>query len=353
MSERVARVAHYINQFFGGVGGEEKADHPVELRTGPVGPGAALEKVGGGRLKVVSTVICGDGYFVNQEDLALKRVVELLRAAQVDVVIAGPAFNSGRYGMACGAVCARVQSELGLPAVTGMHRENPGVDLYRRQVFIVPVGVSPLTMASDLERMARLAVKLVDGTPLGSPETEGCVTRQIRVMERVNEPAAERAIRLAVARVTGQAFQSEYVGEAFEPIQPPDPIPAEELPRSLLALVSESGVVPRGNPDRLESWKARKWFSYPLPADRGLPPGEYRSVHAGYNTQFVDADPNRVLPVDALRALQKEGVFGELLDRYFITTGQIGEIAEMKRIGREIAAELKKRKVRGVVLTST
>jgi glycine reductase len=33
---RKVRVLHYINQFFGGIGGEEKADTPLQVRlTGP------------------------------------------------------------------------------------------------------------------------------------------------------------------------------------------------------------------------------------------------------------------------------------------------------------------------------
>ena len=37
------RVVHYINQFYAGIGGEEKADVPPEIRDGVVGPGAALK----------------------------------------------------------------------------------------------------------------------------------------------------------------------------------------------------------------------------------------------------------------------------------------------------------------------
>ena len=38
------KVVHYINQFFAGIGGEEKADIPAELRVGEVmGPGNALK----------------------------------------------------------------------------------------------------------------------------------------------------------------------------------------------------------------------------------------------------------------------------------------------------------------------
>jgi len=39
--------------------------------------------------------------------------------------MAGPAFNAGRYGIACGAVCKMVQDRLGISAVTGMYQEIP------------------------------------------------------------------------------------------------------------------------------------------------------------------------------------------------------------------------------------
>ncbi|MCD5410636.1 MAG: glycine/betaine/sarcosine/D-proline family reductase selenoprotein B, partial [Clostridiales bacterium] len=38
------RVIHYINQFFAGIGGEEKADIKPEIREGFVGPGMAFNK---------------------------------------------------------------------------------------------------------------------------------------------------------------------------------------------------------------------------------------------------------------------------------------------------------------------
>ena len=38
------RVVHYVNQFFGGVGGEDKADIPPRHQSGPVGPGRLLQE---------------------------------------------------------------------------------------------------------------------------------------------------------------------------------------------------------------------------------------------------------------------------------------------------------------------
>jgi glycine reductase len=57
------RVVHYINNFFAGIGGEEKADIAPEVRDGVVGPGLALDKAFGEEAEVVATVICGDSYF--------------------------------------------------------------------------------------------------------------------------------------------------------------------------------------------------------------------------------------------------------------------------------------------------
>ena len=39
----MVRIAHYLNQFFAGIGGEDQAGHPFEVREGAVGPGRAVQ----------------------------------------------------------------------------------------------------------------------------------------------------------------------------------------------------------------------------------------------------------------------------------------------------------------------
>ena len=56
------KVIHYLNQFFGGLGGEEEAGVGLEVRDGAVGPGRLLEQVLGDGSTVVKTIICGDNY---------------------------------------------------------------------------------------------------------------------------------------------------------------------------------------------------------------------------------------------------------------------------------------------------
>ncbi len=47
------RIVHFMNQFFGGIGGEEMAHVPPQSGKGPIGPGAVLQEVLGKQGQVV------------------------------------------------------------------------------------------------------------------------------------------------------------------------------------------------------------------------------------------------------------------------------------------------------------
>src|SRR5262249_20841009 len=155
------RVVCYLNQFFGQLGGEDKAGLGPRLSEGAVGPARAVQQALGDAGAVVATVICGDNYVAEQTERAIGEIVGLMAPSNPDLLIAGPAFLAGRYGVACGALCAAVQAKLGVAAVTGMHAENPGVDLYRRQVHVVQTGGEATRMLEDVGRMVGLGLKLV------------------------------------------------------------------------------------------------------------------------------------------------------------------------------------------------
>ena len=129
------RVVHYINQFYGGIGGEEKADVKPEVREGVVGPGMALKAALGNDVEIVATVICGDSYFNENMEEASAEVLEMIKKYNPDLFIAGPAFNAGRYGVACGSICKSVKDSLGIPVVTGMYPENPGADMFKKDIY--------------------------------------------------------------------------------------------------------------------------------------------------------------------------------------------------------------------------
>jgi glycine reductase len=59
------------------------------------------------------------------------------------------------------------------------------------------------------------------------------------------------------------------------------------------------------------------------------------------------------VPLDALRELEKAHAFGALYPRYIVTTGVGTAVVEARKMGREIAADLKAQGVDGVILTAT
>ncbi len=347
----VLRVVHFLNAFFGGLGGEEEAHTSLHLREGAIGPGRLLEQTLASQGQIIATLICGDGYFSDHEDEVAENVREQLQELKPDVFIAGPAFRAGRYGLACGRLCLEAE-RLGIAAVTAMHEENPGSDLYRREhLYIIATASSAVDMAPALERMAALALKRGRGETMGTAVEEGFLSRAVRRTVETGIPAAVRAVDMALKKWRDDPYTSELIVETFEAIPPPLPLRDPAVTR--VALVTESGLVRKGNPDRLPSAGATHWASYTIAGMERLTPGEWDAVHGGYDNTAALQDPNRVVPLDALRELERQGGVGTLLDELFVTVGNLGSLSAMRRIGAEIAAELLRREVGAVILSAT
>lgn len=345
------RVVHYLNQFFGGIGGEDKADLPLQVRSGPVGPGLALARALAGRGEVAATLIAGDNYASEHQEELLAGVLQQVAELRPDVVVAGPAFNAGRYGTACGAVLAAIQERFGIPGVTGLSTDNPGVELFRQKVYIVPTANSAAGMTQAVGAIARLAVKLAERAEIGPAEVDGYFPRGVRRNIRTGRTNGARAVDMAIARVLGRPFVTELAVPAFAAVAPPPPV--ADLSQAVVALVTEGGIVPPGNPDRLETWNATRWFRYSVAGKSGLEAGDAEGWHGGYITEWVNADPDRNVPLDAARALERAGVIGKLHDYYITTTGNVANISTMVRIGREIAHYLQEQGVTAAILTAT
>ena len=238
------RVVHYLNQFFGGIGGEDKADLPPRLTEGAIGPGRAIQAVLGKQGEVVVTVICGDNHFAEDIEGASEEVRKLISSYQADVLIAGPAFNAGRYGIACGAVCKMVQNQLGIPAVTGMYQENPGLDLYRKDVYIIQTPDSARGMGEAVTRMVNIARKLAAKERIGRPSEEGYFPQGLLINEISDKIGAERVIDMLLSKLRGEPFESEVPRPMYDRVKPAPPI--KEIGSAKIALVTDGGLVPRG-----------------------------------------------------------------------------------------------------------
>lgn len=345
------RVVHYLNQFFGQLGGEDQAGIGPQWQEGPVGAGGLIEKGSNGRFEVIRTVICGDNYAAENLESFQSEVLKTIKEAEPDCVLAGPSFFQGRHGMACAAVCLAVQKELGIPAVTAMHPLNPGVEMCRKHVYILETGKSAREMVQVLPRMLALAEKLLTGEALGLPQDEGYLPRGIRVNTRVAKRGSRRAVEMLLKKLQGHEFITELPIPVFDRVTPAPPI--GDLQGALIALTTDGGVVPQGNPDKIEAHNASKWLKYPLDGVDDLQAGIYESAHGGYDPVYVNEDPDRVLPLDACRLLEAEGVFQKLYPWFFTTTGNVTAVASAARFGREMGEALLADGVQGAILTST
>lgn len=342
------RIVHYINQFFGGIGGEDKADFRPEVREGVVGPGQALNQALAGTGEIVATVICGDSWFNENLEEAKATVLEMISKYSPDLVIAGPAFNAGRYGMACGAVAEVVGKQLGIPVVSGMYKENPGVEVYRKFAWIVETGNSAADMRKAVPAIAAMVKVFAAGQ---TPEPGTYIERGVRVNYMASERGSKRAVDMLVKKLNEQAFVTEFPMPEFDRVAPNQPI--RDLSKAKIALVTSGGIVPKGNPDHIESSSASKYGKYSLEGVTDLTAESHETAHGGYDPTYANKDADRVLPVDVLRDLVKEGVIGSLHEYWYATVGNGTAVASAKAFAQKIAEDLHNYKVDAVILTST
>jgi len=343
------RVLFYLNQFFGGIGGEDKADFEPEYRTDIIGPDVAIVGGCGDLIEPVGTIICGDNFFGEKEDEAKAFIANVISEQKPDIFVCGPAFNAGRYGFACAGAC-KVAHEMDVICVSGMYEENPGLEHCVGFTWVAQTANSAAKMRKALPLMVNLIKKIAQGEEL-TPEADSYFAQGRRECYIQGELGADRAVTMLLARLNDQPFVTELPMAEFDEV---DPAPAiKDLTKATIAIVSSSGVVPEGNPDRLQSASAQQWNKYNIADRDDLPAGDFYTVHGGYDPMYINAQPTRGVPLDIMRELEKEGKIGKVYDYYYITTGTGTAVANAKKFGVEIGKELKEAGVDGVILTST
>ncbi|PKB80936.1 MAG: hypothetical protein BZY88_07475 [SAR202 cluster bacterium Io17-Chloro-G9] len=345
------RIVFYLNQFFGGLGSEEAAGMTPVVKDSAVGPGRLMEQVMGDDAQVVRTIICGDNYAAENLEELTDRVLREVKEAEADLFFAGPCFEAGRYGVACGALCAAVNDSLGIPVTTGMAVENPGVDLYHQSIHIVDSGAQAAGMRDALEQMAAIALKLAHQEEIGLPKEAGYFPMGILKDGFTEQTSAQRLVAMLHAKTTGEPYRSELPAPTFVPVAAPAPV--ADLSKSKIAIVTDGGLVPKGNPDQIAHFAATNWGAYDIASSDDLKGDDYEVAHRGYDTRYVEDDPDRLVPVDILRELEEQNVVGELHGQFYSTSGLVNPLANSRRLGREIAQSLKDSGVDAVILTST
>ncbi len=351
------KVIVYLNQFFGGKGGEDTADYEPELVEGTVGPSMAMNA----QLQdaeVTHTVICGDNFMGSNTEEAISRILDMLEGLEFDLALAGPAFQAGRYGVACGNFCKAVTEKFGVPCITSMNVENPGVEMFKKDCYIMDGHNAAAQMRKDVPAMTKFANRLLAGEPTRGAEEEGYFPRGCRhevYLEKTHEnTAAARGVAMLIKKIQGEDYQTELIipKKDLVPIAPA----IKDLSKATIALVTTGGIVPVDNPDRIQSASATRWGRYNVAGLDKLPnreEGGYKTIHAGYDPAAADACPDVCTPIDALRQYEKEGKIGKLDDWFYTTVGTGTTESEASRMAQEMLPYFEEEGVTGVIMTST
>jgi glycine reductase len=240
---------------------------------------------------------------------------------------------------------------LGIPAITGMHPENPGVLSYPTELIVVPTSLTSAEMATAVATMVRLALQLGSGEALGPAQNEGYLPRGVRRVYDRQRPGYVRAIEMLQAKLKGQPFATEVPIHAPDRVAPATPL--SDLSRATIAMVTTGGLVRKGNPDKQVSANATRYYRHSVAEFRSLSGTDWEAYHAGYFNHIVNSNPNYILPLNFLRDLEAEGNIGGVFEYIYALPGVSTPVAISRVMGRHIAEDLKAGKVDGCLLVAT
>ena len=315
-----------------------------------MGPGLSLQTALENRAEIVGTVICGDNTVAENLDQMVPQILEKIKAFSPDLFFAGPAFNAGRYGVACGAICAAVKKELGIPAVTAMYQENPGVELYRSDLYILKAADNARTMAQETQKMANFAFALLDNQVEGFPDQEGFYERGWMKLISSDKPASQRGVQMLLDKLNHRPFHTEIPLPHKDQVEKPAPV--KDLRQITVAFATDGGLYPAGNPDKMPPANSTTFHAYSVQGQDTLKKEDYTIVHNGFDKTFLLQDPNRIVPLDAMRTLEREGAV-HMHPEFLSTTGLTTNVISSQKIGRGMAQYCREHNIDAVILTST
>lgn len=131
------KIMMVLNQVQAGMGSDENNMLEPSAKKGAIGPGSTLEsKFNEHDATIAVTFICGDKFFVENEELCTKKMVGVAKKLEIDAVLCGPAFhypNAGEMFARAAIICNKYD----VPALATMSAENEATDRYKDQVTIL------------------------------------------------------------------------------------------------------------------------------------------------------------------------------------------------------------------------
>jgi len=206
-------------------------------------------------------------------------------------------------------------------------------------------------MRKDLGAVVKVANKMLAGEEIGPAADEGYFPTGHRHQTFIEERAVDRFMKMLYARIRNEPYVSEMIVPKLDRVPIAEPI--KDLAHAKIALLTTGGIVPVDNPDRIQSASATRWGRYDISQMQRLEGGVFKTIHAGFDPAAANEDPNRIMPIDALRDLEKAGVFGSLHSYFYTTVGTGTTEKEAARMANEIIPLLKEDGVDGCIMIST
>lgn len=173
----------------------------------------------------------------------------------------------------------------------------------------------------------------------------------IRVNLFEKERGSKRAVKMLIAKLNGKPYTTEFPMPSFDRVAPNPAV--KDMAHATVALCTSGGIVPLGNPDHIESSSASHYGEYDIEGVMDLTADKWATAHGGYDPVYANEDPDRVLPVDVLRDMEKEGRIGKLYHYFYTTVGNGTAVASSKAFAEEYAKKMKADGVDCVIMTST
>jgi hypothetical protein len=234
---------------------------------------------------------------------------------------------------------------------------------------IVNTGALLIPHLKDSQQLER-AIGLPAGTQ--SPVTSGPTGEPMRVVgaadqmgfsnlrsiytpeyrqQLVDKNGAERSVDMLLTKLAGKPFEPEVPIPEYEAPTPAPPI--KDISKANIALVSAGCLIPKGNPDNLAPGFATSFGGYSIKNIDRLCNDGYKTNHVGFRLTYTNEDPQRLLPLDVMRDLEKEGVIGSLNDTYYTYAGVATSVESSRNIAKGMIERLKADGVDAVILTAT
>lgn len=163
------KIVMIYDQIQSGAGTKDDKMVPLNITKEKIGPTVMMEQyLKANNCQVIATLYCGNGYFKQNEEEVVRKLVAMVKKLNADVVVCGPSLNYLEYSEMCAKVAAQLIED-GKPALCAMSEENEAV--LARYKDIVPIVKCPRKGGLGLNNTLKAIVEVASDLAAGNQPT--------------------------------------------------------------------------------------------------------------------------------------------------------------------------------------